>query len=212
MKTAVLTMLTALLASATPVTVQLVGTSGVSDGSDYVLPYSLSIDGGPSFLADCYNLLATVTVGQTWSANEWTLAEAVSMGQFSSDPNALQEYELIGVLDDFTLSTPQQEIDIQHLIWDVTDPGAFAMDAEMNLDLIAATGAIPTYDFEYARYIEGATSGGGGIRSLAAIDPVQPFVTTLTGTPEPSTWYLILTGLVMIAFGTKFKRKGGVRA
>ena len=206
MKTIVLSMLTALVLGATPVTVTLVGTSGVSDGSDYVLPYSLSINGDTPILADCYDFLANVTVGETWSANEWTLAEAVAMGQFSGDPNALIDYETVGVLGDFTISTPQQEIDIQHDMWNVFNPGTFAVDTEMNLDMIAAVGEISTYDFGYTRYIEGVVPSGGGIRSLAATAPVQPFVTTLTGTPEPGTWGMFAAGAFLLI--ARWKRRG----
>ena len=198
---------TALIASANPVTVQLIGTSGVSDGSDYVLPYFISIDGGPSIAVACYDFFDTVTVGQTWLANELTLAQAATTGQFSGNPNALQGYETIAVLDAFTFNTAQQETDLQHTIWDVFDPGAFSVDSAMALDLTEATGEIPTFNFSGTTFLEGvgntSQASGNEISNAQAQARVQAFVfggtpLRVDNSPEPGTWFLLVAGILAL--------------
>lgn len=151
--------LSALLANATPVTIQLTGTSGISDGADYVLPYFLSINGGAPISAGCYDFSDQVTVGQVWQANELTLTQAVSTGQYSSDPNALEDYEMVGVLASMSTATAQDEIDLQHDLWNVFDPDTFTPDAGMSTYLATATAELPTFNFSGTEYLEGAIPG-----------------------------------------------------
>jgi PEP-CTERM motif len=164
------------------VQVEFLGTSGVSDGSNFVLPYELSVN-GVTISADCYDFFNTITVGETWTANVDTLAQAVATGMFSGNPGALQGYELIAVLSRLAALTPQNDIDLQEAMWNVFDPGAFSISSGMASDLSIADAEMPTFDFNSVEFIE-PTQG----------EAVQPFV--VSNTPEPASLLLLVTGLL----------------
>jgi hypothetical protein len=169
------------------VQVTLVGTSGVSDGTDYVLPYDLSIN-GQNILADCYDFSDSIAIGETWTANIDTLAQAAASGKFSGNPGALHGYELIGVLSTLALPGAQSQIDIQEDMWNVFDPGRlFAATAGMTSDLAIANAEIPTFDFSRVEFIE-PTQG----------ESVQPFVGPTSSTPEPASCVLMAMGLIAL--------------
>jgi hypothetical protein len=176
------------------VQVTLEGTSGVSNGTNYVLPYDLSIN-GQNILADCYDFLDVVAVGETWAANIDTLAEAATSGKFSGRPGALQGYELIGVLSTLATFGAQSQIDVQEDLWNVFDPGNFVVTPDMASDLSIANAEIPTFDFSRVEFIEPLQG-----------ENVQPFVTS--STPEPASCLLFAMGL--LALGSLHRR--GARA
>jgi hypothetical protein len=173
------------------VQVTLEGTSGVSNGTDLVLPYELSIN-GQNILADCYDFFDTVTIGESWMANIETLAEAATSGKFSGDPGALHGYELIGVLSTLALFGPQSQIDIQEDMWNVFDPAKLAATPGMASDLAIANAEIPTFDFSRVEFIEPLQG-----------ESVQPFVTS--SAPEPAS--CLLFGIGLAALGS-LKRRG----
>ena len=184
--------------SASTVNVTFIGTSGIADSAgDQVLPYYLSIDGGPALAADCYDFFDQITTGQTWTANIDTLAEAVATGRFSGDPGALAGYELIGVLSTLTALTPQNDIDLQQAIWNVFDAGRFSVSPGMAAFLALATSDVPVFDFSQVRFIEPVTPGSA-----------QPFVVLESAppAPEPGTLLLIGAGLVVIG-GRKWRSR-----
>lgn len=185
--------LSALALSANPVTVQLTGTSGVSDGSDFVLPYFLSIDGGAPIPAACYDFFDAALVGETWTANELNLSEAVTSGQYASDPNALEDYEMVGVLASLSAVTAQDQIDLQHDLWNVFDPGTFTTDAGMAAYLATATAVLSTFNFSGTEYLEGSIPG------------FQAFVIhndTLRFSDTPEPWSALLAATALIAIGS----------
>ena len=185
-KLAILPLMAALgLNAGTSVQVTLEDTSGISDGPNFVLPYILSIN-GHDVLADCYDFLNTMSVGDTWTANIDTLAEAAASGMFSARPGALQGYELIGVLSLLATSGAQSQIDLQEDMWNVFDPGKFALTSGMASDLSLANAEIPTFDFSSVEFIEPLQG-----------ESVQPFV--ILSTPEPAGWLLIAMALIAMA-------------
>src|SRR5258707_115501 len=103
---------------ATTVAVTLESVNGANDGSDYVLPYELSINGALT-PADCYDFFHDVYVGETWTADVLTLDEAITHGQFSQRTNAASGYREIAVLRSFTFATTAEQIAIQHVMWNV---------------------------------------------------------------------------------------------
>jgi hypothetical protein len=114
-----------LSARASIISVTFVGEdTGISDGDDFVAPYQLNINGIVTD-ATCYDIFGQVSGGQTWTANELTLGQAVVTGQFSSDSNALAGYEQVGFLSQQITNSAQNQIDLQHDIWNVFAPGTY---------------------------------------------------------------------------------------
>ena len=170
------------LDASTIVNVTFEGTSGVTDSAgDQVLPYFLSINGGPNVAADCYDFFDSISVGQSWNADVDTLAEAVASGKFSSSPGALHGYELIGVLSTLAALTPQNDIDLQQAMWDVFDPGAFTIDAGISAYMATANADLPTFNFARIEFLE----------PVAGVN-AQPFA-LLVAAPEPAN--AMLAGL-----------------
>ena len=96
-----------LSAEANTVSVTFLGTdTGVNNGTDYVLPYQLSIDGITTD-ATCYDIFDDVNPGQTWIANVWTTPEAILEGQFSGEPNAAAGYDEIAFLSQQATTRPR---------------------------------------------------------------------------------------------------------
>lgn len=183
------------LSASTIVQVTFEGTGGVTNAAgNPVLPYFLSIDGGPAISADCYDFLDFVTPGETWMANVDTLAEAVASGRFSGDPNALAGYKLIAVLSLLAALSPQDDIDLQQDLWNVFDPGAFPVASPgMTAFLAAANAGLPTFDFSRVAFVE----------PVAGVS-AQPFI--IVETPEPRTMLLLGAGLLaMVRIGRRRK-------
>lgn len=162
--------------------VTLVGT-GPSDGANFALPYQLQFTddtGTYSSPADCYSLAQQVTLGQTWEANVFSVSQAAASGMFGGQPDALAEYELIGVLSTLAAPTDQNKIDLQHAIWNVFAPGQFSTTPGMSAYDSTALAEIPGFDFSGLEYLEPVAGGEG-----------QPMVTSA---PEPR-------GLLLFGFG-----------
>jgi hypothetical protein len=162
------------------VTVTLLGTAGINDGNDYVLPYNLVVD-GQTIDAACYDFFDNVSIGQSWQANEFYLSEAATVGMFSQVAGSYEGYKLIGALYSIAVPTDQNKIDVQHVIWNVFDPGTFTSNTEMNAYMTQALVSESVLDYSSIVYIEGVTG-----------THVQGFVTHVT--PEPS--YILTTCFV----------------
>jgi hypothetical protein len=172
------------------VQVTLEGTGGVSNGTDDVLPYYLSVN-GVTLSADCYDFFNVITVGEGWQANIDTLAQAAASGMFSADPGALQGYELIAALATMATPTAQSQIDVQEDLWNVFDP-QFSVTPGMASSLSTANSEISTFDFSLVEFIEPVEG-----------ENVQAFVTS--DAPEPASRLLIGLGLLGVGI---VKRRG----
>jgi len=172
--------------------------TGVTNGPYYVMPYLLSIDGILT-TAICYDIFDDVSVGQSWTANELTLDQAVSSGQFSNDTNALVGYEQVGFLFEQTTSSPQNQVDLQQDIWNVFDPGRYAVSPGMQayLDLLA-TPAYANFNYGTVRFLEDVNQGTGRAQAFV-IDPPDA--------PEPGTIALMSCGALLIGLGRMRRRK-----
>ena len=169
--------------------------AGITDGQSYVGPASLTID-GVQYSGVCYDALDDVSLFQTWNANVYGMVD-LSAGAYFTDLPVSQYttgYQQISYLS--TLFTPANEsqwVDIQHTIWSVFDPTGYIADASL---IAAANAAIASgYDFSSFRYIN----------SPPGTDPrVQGFVVNsadigLTPEPEPATWFLLCSGVLLMA-------------
>jgi hypothetical protein len=190
-----------LSAHAGTVSVTFIGApTGVNDGVDYVLPYQLNING---ILTDatCYDVFDNVSGGQSWTANALTVNQAAATGQFSGGPLALAGYMEVGFLSLQTTRSPQDQIDLQHDIWNVFAPGAYSVTTGMQMYLhLLATSAYTNFDFGRVVFLEDVNQTR---RAQAfVIDPPA-------ATPEPGTIVLMGAGALLIGIGRirRWKRK-----
>jgi hypothetical protein len=181
----------------------LTGAGPVDDGVDYVLPYQLNINGGVPFDADCYDYFDQVVPGQSWLANEFNLNQAADSGAFGGTPNSLTRYEEVAWLSSQATTTPQDQIDLQHVIWNVFDPGSFGTTTGMQayLDNWEANG-LGLGSSYYSNYVFlEATAGtpGDGSFPQAFVFTTPGNTETTSGTPEPGSMILSAIGLSLMA-------------
>jgi hypothetical protein len=166
--------------------------TGVNNGPDYVMPYLLSVNGIQTD-ATCYDIFDDVKDGESWTANELTVSEAAASGQFSKDANALQGYEDVGFLSEQTVSSPQNQIDLQEAIWNVFAPGTYAVTTGMQAYLsLLTTSGFTNFDFSTVLFLEDTNQGTGR---------AQAFVIDPPGVPEPSTLAMMVGGALLIGLG-----------
>jgi hypothetical protein len=172
--------------------------TGVNNLTDYVMPYLLSINGVQTD-ATCYDIFDNVTAGESWTANELTVTQAATEGQFKGDTDALQRYEDVGFLSQQTTNGPQNQIDLQEAIWNVFAPGTYAVTTGMRayLDLLTPS-ALTNFDFGTVRFLEDAYQGPG---------KAQAFVIDPPDAPEPSTLAMMGGGAILIGLGIMKRRK-----
>jgi hypothetical protein len=180
-------------------TVQVTGV-GPSDGSHYVLPYLLNI-GGFDAAGICYDFFDEISINQTWQANLLTLDAAQNGGQFSGVNNALVGYEEVAWLASnwFTQSlTAGDQVDLQHAIWDVFDPGAITLPDDPFLTTLLANESTGINGFDYSRYrfLEAVPANGTLAQSFVLYVPGSG--QNPSDTPEPGTVTVVAIGLVLI--------------
>lgn len=215
---------TAAMGYADSVTVTLTAAGPVNDGVDYVLPYQLSIDGQGPYDADCYDFFDSVYVGQSWQANELTINQAATAGAFSGSSapgvgsDALADYEEIAWLSSQATPTAQSQVDLQHVIWNVFDPGAFVITTSMQqiLSNLGAAQASNYAGFSFADFVflEG-TTGNPGDGSFP-----QAFIVNTSGStngvnpiaPEPGSVVLLGIGMALIAIPRRLRTLALVRS
>jgi hypothetical protein len=181
----------------------LTGAGPVDDGIDYVLPYELSISGGVPFAADCYDYFDQVTTGESWLANELNLSQAAVSGAFGGTADSLTDYEEIAWLSSQATSGPQNQIDLQHAIWNVFDPGSFAITTGMQayLDNWVANGlGLDSSYYSHYVFLEPTTgTPGDGSFPQSFVFLTTGNTPSTSGTPEPGSMALISIGLALIA-------------
>jgi hypothetical protein len=175
--------------------------TGVNNGTDYVLPYQLNVNGAV-VNATCYDIFDGVSTGQTWQANELTVSQAATSGQFSG-PNALAGYEEVAFLSQQATNFAQDQIDLQEDIWNVFAPGSFKVitpGMQAYLDRLN-TQAFTNFNFDSIRFLEDAyPTDSSRVQAFVINNP--------TATPEPGTVMLLGTGLLLVGIG-RIHRKSG---
>ena len=197
------------LAYANSVNIVLTAAGPANDGVDYVLPYQLSINGVLTE-ADCYDLFDDVSVGEHWQASELTLNQVAQSGAFSGAAydhghTPLANYEEVAWLSFQSTPTTQAQVDLQHAIWNIFDPGTFGTTAGMQTYLTnwnnAYNAGFSTSYFDNYRFLE-AASGTPRDGSFP-----QAFVFLTAGaqnnngpvTPEPDSIVFLLIGLSVLS-------------
>ncbi len=202
------------LARADSLSVQLVGLSQ-NDGSYYVLPYELSVDGGLAVGAICYDFMDEVTLNEVWQASDDTLAQAGATGEFGGQPDSTVKYEEVAWLASqwFTgqVTTPQEQIELQYMIWDVFDPTAEYLSPNdpyiAYLENGEANGVanLNASDFTFLEAVPGTGSNGSTAQSFVIYTPGS---NQHEGTvPEPGSLMLIAVGAILIG-ASRLRRAG----
>jgi hypothetical protein len=188
-----------LSAHAGTVSVTFIGTpTGVNDGADYVMPYQLNINGVLTD-ATCYDIFDNVTGGQSWTANALTLNQAAATGQFGGGVNSLSGYEEVAFLSLQTTNSSQNQVDLQHDIWNVFGSDTYSVTTGMQhyLDMLA-TPAYANFDFGRVLFLEDVSR-----RERAQAFVIDP----PTASPEPGTIVLIGAGALLIGIGRIRRQK-----
>jgi len=204
---------TTLSADSLIVSVTFLGAGSVNDGTDYVLPYALNI-AGTDIDADCYDYLDQIQNGQTWQAYEYPLDTAANQGQYSGQSNSLADYEEVAWLSSQATHSAQDQIDLQHVIWNVFDPAAFGVvtpGMAVYMDALAQAD-LSVFDFADYSFVEAVPVPGISLAQAFVIETPA----TINGgqnpgpTPEPAAWILLSVGLGLIVIAktvTELRRK-----
>ncbi len=199
-----------LSAEAETVSVTFLGAdTGVSNGTDFVLPYQLLIDGITTD-ATCYDILDGVSSGQSWIANVWTTPEAILYGQFSGEPNATEGYDEIAFLSQQTTNSAQDQIDLQEDIWNVFGGNQFTATPGMLTYLaLINTPAYSNFNFSSVMFLEDANQEIPRAQAFV-VSSSTPGLTTTVPTPEPGTMALLAGGLLLVSLKAfRFRKAGG---
>ena len=200
-----------LSAEANTVSVTFLGAdTGVNNGTDFVLPYQLLVDGITTD-ATCYDILDAVNPGQTWIANVWTTSQAILEGQYSGEPNAAAGYDEIAFLSQQATHSPQNQIDLQEDIWNVFGGNQFPVTPGMQtyLDLLN-TPAYTSFNFNSVEFLEDADQDAGRAQAFV-VSALSPGLQTVVPTPEPGTTTLLAVGLLLLSVNAFRARKAGAR-
>jgi len=189
-------------------TIQFVGVpTGVNDGSYYVTPYQITIDGSTQDVT-CYDFLDDVNYGDTWQANILDLADAANSGFFAH--GSLATYERIAWLSAQTYTDSAEEIGLQYAIWDVfgstnlTSPDTLIFEQEADAAAAENYAGFNFSGFEFIQEI-GAVAGASGTKqafvyqttvstAIALLSPSSPI-------PEPETVTLFVMGVLLLMLG-----------
>jgi hypothetical protein len=187
--------------------------TGTNDGSDYVLPYSITVD-GVAFSAICYDTLDNITNGQTWSADELTLAQ-VATTNFFGTANTLANYEEVAWLSLQSYTSAADQIELQHNIWNVFGSGPGGVPYAVNEGPGSYSAALAAaqadnyagYDFSHVAFLVPVGSVAGSAPGQAfVIDPTPATSTNVPDAPEPGTIVMLGGGLAGIAVGWRRRR------
>ena len=192
-------LLMALSAEASTVSVTFLGAdTGVNNGTDFVLPYQLLIDGITTD-ATCYDIFDSVSLGETWTANVWTTAQAIAEGQFSSAPNAAAGYDEIAFLSQQATNSAQDQIDLQEDIWNVFGGNLYPVTPGMQSYLnLLNTPAYTGFNFNSVEFLEDADQDAGRAQAFV-VSSSSPVFQNAASAPEPGTLALLAGGLFLLS-------------
>ena len=198
-------------------TIQFVGApTGVNDGSYYVMPYQITIDGSTQDVT-CYDFLDDVNYGDTWQANILDVADAANSGFFAH--GSLATYERIAWLSAQTYTDSAEQVGLQYAIWDVFSSTNLSNPDAVIYEQAADAAAADNYagfnfsGFEFIQEI-GAEAGASGTKQAfvyqSTVNAAIAFLSPSSPTPEPGTVTLFVLGILLLTMGKAnwWRRKG----
>jgi hypothetical protein len=185
-------------------------TTTVNDGSTYVLPYQVTIN-GVSQLVTCFDLADDVYDGDTWTASIMNIGAAAASGFFKVS-NAFSLYERVAWLSAQAYSNADQQVGLQHAIWNVfgsTFETADSLQYEAAADLAAANN-YANFDFSSFRFIQqpDGVSGQAGIYQAFVYQLNSAGLSAASANdPEPATVLLFVSGLGFVFLMVRRNRR-----
>ncbi len=199
------------------VTVKFVGpgTTVTDSHGTAVTPYAITINGSPQVVT-CYDYDDEIGLGQSWSAYEYTLSEAISSGMFHTGfGDATIGYESVGWLSAQTYGTPAEEVGLQYAIWNVFEHDIPALTGDSltaynNYESALSaevTAGFADFNFNHTTFLEPTA----GVPQQAGTKQAFVFAITSgggdqTSAPEPGTMVMIGSGLLCLLGSIGFKR------
>ncbi len=197
MKLLAIMLMAGALVSAAPVTanVQLVnaGAPTVSDGSYYVGPYTVSVD-GKSMAALCVDFFHQSSVGDSWNAYVTSLTGSLANTYHSGDQVQYAEEAYLYSLINKAGVSATDRINIQHAAWNITD-SAYQVSGDALLFVNAALQNYKNMDLS-------------SFQLLSSVDcnhREQEFLVASAAAPEPGS--LMLLGGGLLAAGLISRRR-----
>lgn len=184
--------------SAAQVNVKLVNAGdGLTDGHDYVGPYTLSIN-SQVMPALCVDFSDNSYIGGTWTANATSLnngATALGLSHTYLGAAGLKQYEEAAYLFGLITQPGADRIDIQHAVWNITTPGAFTADDAAQTYVDQAEDNYGSINPKYFSIISDVNTGTGRNQEFMVADA-----------PEPASFGLL--GLAVFGLGlTQFRKR-----
>lgn len=165
------------------------GTPLMDDGSYYVGPYTLSIN-GQNVAALCVDFKDESYVGQSWTASLSQVGGNVSA---TYNPTDNLQYEQEAYLYSLITQPNADRIDIQHAAWNITDP-SFSINSAAEAFVTQAQAGYSTMNFSSYEIVS-ATDGSHA----------QEFM--VSNAPEPASFTLLAAGLLLGGLGLARRKK-----
>ncbi len=193
-------------------TLNLDSVDGTQDSAgNYVGPYNGRLD-GLTYNIFCDDFSHHINVPDQVTVNVSTIAD-LHLTRFGSVAGATSLYEQVFYLSTYLVgASASQRADVQDAIWSYFSNNApNQASAAVQGWLTQAQNNYSGKDYSSFRILTEASSSSNpnaqfnGKQELFISTTVQP--AGLTGTPEPGTWAMLLTGMGGVAF-MRFRRRG----